>query len=152
MKLLVADLMTEKTVFAKKTDSLESIYDAMSEYGMRHVPIVDSEKTVIGIVSHRDLVRACLHLRDQLPMAEMRDFMRNTRVETVMSYSVETIAPDDPIEEAGLTMLENKFSCLPVVEGQRLIGIITESDFVRHVIQTQKALSPSRLKRHLQSF
>lgn len=152
MKLLVADLMTEKTVFAKKTDSLETIYDAMGEYGMRHVPIVDSEKRVIGLVSHRDLVRACLHLTDQWPMAEIRDFMRNTRVESVMSFSVETIAPDEPIEEAGLKILENKFSCLPVVEGEKLIGIITESDFVRYVIQTQKALSPSRLKRHSQSF
>jgi len=152
MKLRVADLMTEKTVFGRGSDSLESIYDAMGEYGIRHIPIVDSDKNVVGIVSHRDLVQSCLHLSDQLPMSQVRDYLRNSRADSIMSRAVETIEPNEPLEEAGLKMLENKFSCLPVVEGERLIGILTESDFVRYLIQDQEALSPQRLKRHLQSF
>jgi CBS domain-containing protein len=54
-------------------------------------------------------------------------------VEEVMVHEVETVEPTAPLSEAAALMLENKFGCLPVVEGDRLVGILTESDFVRHV-------------------
>jgi len=135
VKLLVADLMTEKTVFRRAGDSLEALYDAMGEYGIRHIPIVDSEQKVIGVVSQLDLFRSCLYLTDQLHLSQVREYLRNTLAQEVMSRSVETIDPSEPIREAGLKMLENKFSCLPVVEGEKLIGILTESDFVRYLSQ-----------------
>ena len=144
----VADLMTEKVVFCRENEKLETAYDAMAENSIRHIPVVDSQQDLIGILSQRDIVGAALFSKESLPFSQVRDYLRNTRVGEVMSRGVETTEPDEDLREAGLKLLENKFGCLPVVEGQRLIGIVTESDFVRFVCNEEKRLG-QRLRRHL---
>jgi CBS domain-containing protein len=62
----------------------------------------------------------------------VREILRRTRVEEVMTSEVETAAPDLPLSEAAQVMFEKKFGCLPVLEGSKLAGILTESDFVRY--------------------
>ncbi|NBV49668.1 CBS domain-containing protein [bacterium] len=146
--LIVADLMTEKVVFGRESDSLDSLYDAMAEHSIRHIPIVDSEKNVVGIISQRDLVSAVLFSKESLPASQVKDYLRHTKAAEVMSRGVETIGPDDSVREAGLLMLENKFGCLPVVEGEHLIGVLTESDFIKHVIGVDQE-SGQRLRRQL---
>lgn len=139
-KLIVADLMTEEVVFARENDSLNSAYDAMEEHRIRHLPVVDSERAVVGVISQRDMVAAALFSKESLPFSQVRDYLRNTTVAEVMSRGVETTDPEESIREAGLKLLENKFGCLPVVEGQKLIGIITESDFVRYLSLAEESM------------
>lgn len=146
--LKVADLMTEKVVFCRENELLETAYDSMSENSIRHIPVVDSQQELIGILSQRDIVGAALFSKESLPFSQVRDYLRNTRVGEVMSRGVETTEPDEELREAGLKLLENKFGCLPVVEGQKLIGILTESDFVRLVCNQEDFLR-QRLRRHL---
>jgi CBS domain-containing membrane protein len=61
----------------------------------------------------------------------MREILRRTSVAEVMTSEVETADPDLPLSEAAKVMFENKFGCLPVLESSKLVGILTESDFVR---------------------
>lgn len=97
---------------------------------IRHLPVLDEEGRVVGVVSQRDLFRGALsrvlgygtHAQDKVMGALL--------VKEVMTDSPETIAPDAPIEEAARLMVERKIGCLPVVEGERLVGILTEADFV----------------------
>lgn len=131
--ITVADLMTEEVVFGRETDRLDFLYDAMAENYIRHIPIVNSDREVVGVVSQRDLVSAALFSKESLPFSQVRDYLRNTTAGEIMSRGVEVTEPDEGIDEAGLKLLENKFSCLPVVEGLKLIGIITEADFVRYL-------------------
>jgi CBS domain-containing membrane protein len=148
--LTVADLMTEEVVYARENDSLDVAYDSMEENKIRHLPVVDSERNVVGVLSQRDMVAAALFSKESLPFSQVRDYLRNTTVAEVMSRGIETTDPEETLREAGLKLLENKFGCLPVVEGQKLIGILTESDFVRYLSQMDQSAGQG-LRGHLKT-
>jgi CBS domain-containing membrane protein len=131
-ELRVRDLMTDHVISVHPGESVATIYDAMTERSIRHVAVVDDEGDLVGVVSHRDLLRHALIERSDLPMFIQRAVLKRTKVEEVMTSEVETADPDQPLFEAARLMFENKFGCLPVVEGWRLVGILTESDFVRY--------------------
>lgn len=135
-ELRVRDLMTEKVVSVRPQDSVEAIYDAMAERNIRHLTVIDEEGDLVGVVSHRDLLRSSMIERSDLPLSVQRERMRRIRVEEVMTSEVETAEPEQPLSEAAQVMFENKFGCLPVVEGWRVVGILTESDFVKYFTQT----------------
>lgn len=130
--LRVRDLMTESVLSVHPGDTVDKIYDAMSERSIRHIAVIDEEGELVGLVSHRDLLRHALIERPDLPLFVQRAILRRTKVEEVMTSELETAEPDLPLAEAAQVLLENKFGCLPVVEGWRLVGILTESDFVRY--------------------
>jgi CBS domain-containing membrane protein len=136
MILLVRDLMTPDPISLRETDDLATAYDLMVERHVRHMPIVDDAGDLIGLVTHRDLVRSVLHSESDLPLSNERQLLRAMKVDQIMLTEVETTAQDAPLREAAQIMLENKFGCLPVVDNERLIGIITEADFVRHVLDS----------------
>lgn len=131
-ELRVRDLMTEKVVSVRPQDSVEKIYDAMAERNIRHLAVIDEEGDLVGLVSHRDLLRNANIERSDLPLSVQRELMRRMRVEEVMTSEVETTEPELLLSEAAQVMFENKFGCLPVVEGWRVVGILTESDFVKY--------------------
>ncbi|HCU24447.1 MAG TPA: hypothetical protein DF383_05455 [Deltaproteobacteria bacterium] len=134
-KIKVRDLMTKRVFSIQADEDLARLNDLMGEIHVRHVPVVDDEGAVIGIVSHRDLLRSALDTGGMLPVSEQRDLLKNTLVREVMVTEVETTDPEQDIQEAGRLMLDNKLGCLPVVEGDRLVGILTEADFVKYVVE-----------------
>lgn len=129
--LTVRDLMTGQVVAARRRDTLESLHELMQDRGFRHIPVVDDEGTLVGLVSHRDLLRHALIEQSDVPRYVEREVLRQLTAEDVMTEPVETADPDTDIRVAAQTMFENKYGCLPVTEGQHLVGIITEADFVR---------------------
>ena len=132
--LLVSDLMTTEVYSIQPGEDLAKLQELMDEIHVRHVPVVDRQHTVVGLVSQRDLIRHVLSVRDDLTAWETAQMMENRIVRTIMVADVETVAPDTEVSEAGQVMLDNKLGCLPVVQGGRLVGIITEADFVWHVV------------------
>lgn len=128
----VSDLMTREVTTLKRNETLSLAEQLMSLGRIRHLPVVDEDGELAGIVSQRDLfhsglMRALGHgkhaaarVRDMLPVKE------------VMSTDVVTTTPDVSLKEAALIMFEKKIGCLPVVENGRLVGILTEGDFVAH--------------------
>ena len=134
--LRVRDLMTEQVLSVHPGESVDKIYDAMTERSIRHITVIDDDGDLVGVVSHRDLLRHSLIERSDLPLFVQKAILKRTRVEEVMTSEVETAEPDQPVKEAAQVMFENKFGCLPVVEGWRVVGILTESDFVKHFTQT----------------
>ncbi len=129
--LKVKDLMTEVALSVHPEDTVEKVYDLMNERAIRHLTVVDADGDLVGLVSHRDLLRHSAIERAEVPTFLVREILRRTRVEEVMTSEVETAEPDLPLSEAAQVMFENKFGCLPVLEGSKLVGILTESDFVR---------------------
>ncbi|HVS65239.1 MAG TPA: CBS domain-containing protein [Thermoanaerobaculia bacterium] len=128
--MTVADLMTDRVFSLGADASLRELQELMWEHDIRHVPIVDHSGNLVGVVSQRDLARATDGTAT-LPLSARNDFLQGTRIETVMTEDVATVEPSDDIRAAAQTMFENKYGCLPVVAGGRLVGILTESDFVR---------------------
>ena len=135
--LRVGDLMTDQIVSIKVDETAERLYEIMDQQHVRHVPVVDDDEVLIGIVSQRDLLPALLALdlgRARNPLI-LSDYMKDVKVADILTEWVDTISPDDSASDAGKLMLQNKYGCLPVVEDNRLVGIITEADYVRHIVE-----------------
>ncbi len=129
--LQVRDLMTDRVFAVTAEDSLETLHSLMAEHDVRHMPVVDSDGDLRGLVSHRDLLRGSL-----VESQDMTGYMQNAvlqrlKVEEIMTEIMMTTEAETDLREAASLMLDNKIGCLPVVEGSRLVGILTESDFVR---------------------
>lgn len=135
-QLLVKDLMTTTVHTLEAQSDLTTLYDLMDSEHIRHLPVVDDEGNLVGLVTHRDLLRSALSNNSDVPVSMQRDVFRTVRIEEIMSTTVETTEPDVPLHEAAQVMLENKFGCLPVVEGTHLVGILTEADFVRYLSES----------------
>ena len=121
--------MTERVFSLKEEDQLLDARELMWELAVRHIPVVDEDRELVGLVSHRDLVRWA-GADETLSLAEREERLRRTLVGDVMTREVETAGAEDELREAATVMVEGKYGCLPVVEGRRLVGILTESDFV----------------------
>lgn len=132
--ITVSDLMTSSPDTVFSDDDLGDVYALMNEKMIRHVPVIDHDGSVEGLVSQRDLIRTVLHAFDDLTFLDQRDALRGMLVRDVMTADPDTVAPDMPLSDAGRLLLENKIGCLPVVEGTRLVGILTESDFIKRVV------------------
>ena len=134
-KIWVSDIMQKNPITVNLSESLDTATGLLSDNNIRHLPVIDKEGDIHGIISDRDLLNAIL----QIPPGKLLDRIENpwvsTQVRTVMTKTPETVTPETTLVEAGAILLENKISCLPVVEGNHLVGIITSSDFVKLVSQ-----------------
>lgn len=130
-ELAVGDLMTDELVAVGPDEDLATLHQLMLDHNVRHMPVVDRERNLIGLVSHRDLLRN--HLIEQVAQPEAVEEMvlRAVTVREVMTTVVESATPEMDIRDAGQRMLDNKYGCLPVVRRGKLVGILTEADFVR---------------------
>jgi len=133
MTTTVRDLMTEDVRALPPNATVAELLELMDRLRIRHVPVVEDGE-IVGLVSHRDVVRGALGGLDQLPMSQRQQLLEQITIAEVMVEDPETIAPDADLRQAAELMLENKFGCLPVAEGSGLVGILTEADFVRHVL------------------
>jgi CBS domain-containing protein len=133
----VRDLMTPDPYTLQPRDTLAALYDLMDSHRVRHVPIVDADGELVGLLTHTDLAMSALGSLSDLPLSQERDLLQRRRVREVMVTDLETVDPDTSLAEAASTLFENKIGCLPVVEGSRLVGILTESDFVRRFVEEE---------------
>lgn len=140
-ELRVRDLMTPNVVTVQSGDSVATAYELMLDHRFRHLVVIDGEGDLVGLLTHRDLLRHSLIERAGLPLSFQNDVMERIRVEEVMTSEVETAEPGQWLQEAALVMYENKYGCLPVVEGSRPVGILTEADFVRFFALTRRPAS-----------
>lgn len=128
---LVSDLMSSPVRTIRGDASLSDLADLFDRFDVRHVPVVDRDGDLIGLVSDRDLLRNVLTDQADVPLSVRNASLEETRVESVMTGEVVTLEPNEPVQRAARAMLDNKFGCIPVTEGNRLVGIITPSDFLR---------------------
>ncbi len=130
-RLQVRDLMTRGVFAVNVDDDLETVSNLMDERSIRHAPVVDGAGGLLGLVTQRDLLRNSLKGQTGLPPEAERQARLQITAGEIMVRNVVTASPGQDIRDAARIMLDNKFGCLPVLEGQRLVGIVTESDFVR---------------------
>ena len=128
----VADWMTPDPITIAPGASLAEAYDLMQENNVRRLPVVDREFR--GIMTLSDVLRAMPLMADEGDR-ETRLMMTTRRVRDVMTYDPVTTQSEDTLQEAAERMLEYQVSGLPVLDGDRLVGIITESDVFRLVIE-----------------
>lgn len=132
--MLVADLMTTDLIMLNEADNLDLARMEMDLARIRHLPVVRAGR-LVGLVTHRDILKAMCSVFAGIDGMEQSDILQEVPVKQIMSREVRTIEPDLDAAEAGRLLLDNKFGCLPVVsEGNLLVGIVTEADFVELAI------------------
>lgn len=126
--ITVNEIMSAKVITLKASDSLSTARELMREEDIRHIPIVDEHHFPVGIVTHRDILRA---LDSEIDSNHKQSSDKDSiLLEQIMSQNISYVRPSDPLRVAGLKLQKNKYGCLPVMENDKLAGIITDSDFV----------------------
>ena len=126
----VRDLMTAKPITVDPETPMLEARQRMVEKRIRHLVVVDDAR-VVGIVTDRDIRLNLPSPATSLSVWEINYLLAQVTVGGVMTTSVIVVDPDRPIAEAARIMMDHKIGALPVVEEGRLVGIVTESDFVR---------------------
>jgi CBS domain-containing protein len=125
----VKEVMVKEVATLDVNDELSLANDIMRLGRIRHLPVVDGTR-LVGIVSERDLFRTSLAQALGYGTEATRDLMKKLRIKDVMVKQVLTVSPEMELCEATRMMMEHKIGCLPVVEDDRLVGLITETDIL----------------------
>lgn len=130
----VAQWMTKNPYTCTADASLADARDMMTEYRCRRLPVVDEKDELIGIVSLGDLRQAAPSSITSLSLFEVNYFWTKLQVTEAMTPEPITVGPSDTLKIACQRMLDYKISGLPVVEGRKVVGILTETDILRFVV------------------
>lgn len=128
--ITIEELMTRNLHTLRESDTIGDAKNLMAEKHIHHIPILNDEGHLLGLVSHRDILAASessLHHDENDPVDD-----RHLR--HVMVTQLTTIEKDASLLAAATHIRESGHGCLPVVDGERLVGIITDSDFVEIAI------------------
>ncbi len=131
---LVREWMTPSPVIAAPITTLPDALKLMAQHRIRRLPVCDNGK-LLGIVTRGDLRGAQPSEATSLSIFELNYLVGRITLDHIMTCNPITVTPDTTIGEAARLMLQRKISGLPVMEGGRLVGIITESDIFRLVLR-----------------
>jgi len=131
--MYVSDWMTKKVVILYPDDYLSDAIAMMREHEIRHLPVVKNDK-LKGILSDRDIKEYSPSKATTLDVYELHYLLAKTKVSDVMKHKVITVSPDMPVEEAAMILLDRNIGCLPVLEQGSLVGIITDKDIFRALV------------------
>jgi CBS domain-containing membrane protein len=132
MSTKVSAIMTRTVESLRPGEPLSRADALIREKRYRHFPVVEKGR-LVGILSERDVLRAALSTASGPSHQVQTDFLATVKVEEVMTRDVVTITPDEDVKDAALTMLSGSIGCLPVVEREAVVGLVTESDILRFV-------------------
>jgi len=129
--MLVKDRMTRHPITIRESTSLYDALKIMRDNKIRRLPVLDKDGKLVGIVSEKDLLYASPSPATSLSVWEINYLVSKVTVDELMTREVITISEDCPIEEAARIMADRKISGLPVMRGDTLVGIITETDLFK---------------------
>lgn len=133
--MLVGERMTRNPVTILDTASIDDGLHVMRQRKVRRLPVVDASGQMVGIVSDKDLLHAAPSPATSLSVYELHYLLSKLSIKQVMSRPVITVTSDTPLEEAARIMADNKIGGLPVVDGGKLAGIITETDIFKVLVE-----------------
>ena len=142
--MIVKDYMTKHPVMVEPTMSIVEVQGIMAETKVRHLPVAEEGKRLVGLITQETL-RVPPTKLTSLNVWEITRFLSELTVRDVMikGKDVITIHPDATIEEAAQVMVEHKIGCLPVLQENIIIGIITDTDMMMHLMEMLAAPRPS---------
>src|SRR5690625_3336465 len=129
--MLVEQIMKTDVVTLPPTATIAEALKLLQKHRIRHIPIVNEDNNVVGIVSDRDVRDASPSIFEK----EATNSELKNELKTIMSHPVVTIHPLDFVEEIARIFYDEEFAALPVVRDNKLIGIVTEKDMLYTLIQ-----------------
>ncbi len=136
--MILEDIMIKDVLTLREEDSIQSAIELMREQKIRHLPIVDDEHRLMGLVSNQDL-------RDATPSIFRSDFHLEDLqhpLSKIMNTDVVTGHPLDFVEDVAAVFYECKIGCMPVLLDHKLVGIVTETDMLHTLVKLTGANKP----------
>jgi acetoin utilization protein AcuB len=140
----VSELMSRDVVTIGDAGTCHEAIERMCRRKVRHLPVLDRHGALVGIVTDRD-IRHHLFAADvyrQIGQVPVSALLREAPVRGVMSAPVHSVSAASDLVEAAERMRREKVGCLPVVDGARVVGMITEIDVLRHIAGAEAPESP----------
>lgn len=132
--ILIKNVMTTQLITIKETESIDSARQIFEKNKIRHI-IVENGGELVGILSNHDLLRVSFGDTYGDDQATVDDAIVNMlKVKDVMRHDPIFISPDSPIEDAIFVLLNRRFHSLPVVDNNRVVGIVTTTDFLKLMV------------------
>ncbi|SET80436.1 acetoin utilization protein AcuB [Oceanobacillus limi] len=129
--MLVEEIMNTNVITLSPRASIAEALHLLQKHRIRHIPIINDQNHVVGIVSDRDV-------RDASPSILDRDadqLVLQNEIQTIMTRQVVTVHPLDFVEEIARIFYDEEFASVPVVQNNQLVGIVTEKDMLYTLIQ-----------------
>lgn len=125
----VSEIMSKQVIKIDHKSSLKEAIDILKDYSVRHLPVMDGNN-LVGIISKNDLdkvkfLESYLNENGNLP---------SLSIDQIMTKSVNTVQHDDTIREAGEILSLMSYHALPVMDGENVVGIVTSTDFILHLL------------------
>jgi len=133
-RLCVSDLMSTNLVTLDHDESVDTAEDVMRLGRIHHLPVVSNGR-LVGLVAQSDILRAQVSVFADLSASEDRAIKQRIRASEIMSTNIQTVSPSTSALEAARILQAHEYSCLPVVEDDKLVGIVTERDFLDLVVR-----------------
>ena len=131
--MFVSDWMTKKVITVDTDDYLSEAITLMRDKNIKHLPVMKGDK-LKGIISDRDIKEYTPSKATCLDIYELHYLLAKTKIRELMVTKVITTSPDTPVEEAAMVLLDRNIDCLPVLEGGRLAGIISDRDIFHAMV------------------
>jgi acetoin utilization protein AcuB len=131
--MFVADWMTKQVITVGPDESVSHAMRLMKDRGIKHLPVVGPHG-VLGVISDRDIRAYTPSKATALDVYEINYLLAKATVKDAMGPQLKTTAPDSPVEEAALLLLEGDIGCLPVLAEGQLVGIISDRDIFRALV------------------
>ena len=133
--MLVKDRMTPNPVTITTSTTFPEAYRIIRENKIRHLPVVDENEKLVGVVTRTDLLHASPSAATTFSVFEVNYLLANLHASKVMSSPPITVPEDAPLEEAAKVMVKKKIGCLPVMRNGTLVGLITETDIFETFVE-----------------
>ena len=133
--MLVIDRMSEYPITVTEDSSVDEALQLMRDKKVRRFPVLDKRGKLVGIVSEKDLLYASPSPATSLSVWEIPYLLSSIKMRDIMTQEIVTVTEDTPLEEAARIMADNRVGGLPVVRDDELVGIITETDVFRVLLE-----------------
>ncbi|MDD2231653.1 MAG: CBS domain-containing protein [Sphaerochaetaceae bacterium] len=133
--MIIESRMTRNPVTATPDMTVEDAAKIMKQEKVHRLPVLDRDKKLVGVISEKDILRALPSPVSTLSAYEMPYLLSKITVKKLMSRNPVTITPDTIVEEAARLMVDQDLSCLPVMQGDKLVGIVSKSDLFKMLLE-----------------
>lgn len=135
----VKDRMTLNPVTVTPDTPVSEALNIMRQNKVRRMPVLDKHGRLVGIVAEKDLLYASPSPATSLNVYEIGYLLSKLRIKEIMTRNVVTVTEEDPLEQAARVMVDNAVGALPVMRGDQLVGIITETDIFKVLMEMMGA-------------
>lgn len=126
----IEEFMTSEPYTLREADSINDAWEIMIDKHIRHIPVTDEDNHVLGLVTQRDVLAATEPGAIREAKTASHEVKSDLNLSDIMVRDVRVIRKEESLRQAALYLQSHKYGCLPVVSGDQLVGIITDSDFI----------------------